>query len=92
MPAAAHLSAQTGEDFLRTGLPTASEVISVAPIEVLVYLKLKSPRAKDRADLVELLKAGIDANACRAWLQTNAPGLVADLDVAERSAKSEEEG
>jgi hypothetical protein len=33
----------------------------VAPAEVLVYLKLKSPRARDRVDVIELLKASGEA-------------------------------
>ena len=85
-----HLSAQPEESFLTRQLPSASQPLEAAPIEVLVYLKLKSPRVKDRADLVELIKAGADVGRCRAWLAANAPALVADLDAAERSARAEE--
>ena len=85
-----HLAAQEGESFLTSALPPASEALAIAPIEVLAYLKLKSPRVKDRADLVELIKAGADVTRCRSWLETNAPGLIDQLLEAEASARSEE--
>lgn len=85
-----HLSAQAGEAFLTTALPGAQE-LAVAPIEVLVYLKLKSPRAKDRVDVIELVKSGIDVARCRTWLAANAPHLVSGLDEAARTARAEEE-
>lgn len=66
--------------------------LTVAPIEVLLYLKLKSPRAKDRADLVELINAGADVPRTRSWLATHAPPLVESLDEAVRAARAEEEG
>lgn len=48
---------------------TVSNGIPVASIEVLVYLKLKSPRRKDSVDIIELLKAGvIDVEAMRRYL------------------------
>ena len=53
---------------------TGTEV-PVAPIEALIHHKLKSPRLKDAADVIELLKAGIDRAKCRAWLAMNAPAL-----------------
>lgn len=84
-----HLSAQDGERFLTSELETPGE-LTVAPIEVLVYLKLKSPRLKDRADLVELIKAGADVAKCRAWLRKNAASLEPELDAAERAARAEE--
>jgi len=85
-----HLSAQSDEAFLREALPPASEELSVAPIEVVFYLKLKSPRAKDRADVVELIKAGADVARCRAWLEKHAVDLVAPLDELQRVAAAEE--
>ena len=86
-----HLSAQDDEAFLREALPPASEELSVAPIEVLIYLKLKSPRMKDRADVVELIKAGADVPRCRSWLVQHAPTLVESLDEARLAASAEEE-
>lgn len=56
-------------------LPLLGEV-PVAEAEALVHLKLKSPRMKDAADIVELVKAGIDTARCREWLEGNAPSLV----------------
>jgi hypothetical protein len=86
-----HLSAQDDERFLTSALPTPGDGLAVAPIEVLAYLKLKSPRAKDRADLVELVKAGMDVERCRAWLEQNAPAMVAELLEVERTARAEED-
>ena len=63
---------------------------SFAPAPVVVYLKLKSPRAKDRADIIELIKAGIDLNACRRYLVANAPRFVVSFDDAVRAARAEE--
>jgi hypothetical protein len=34
----------------------------------LVYLKLKSPRLKDRADVVELVNAGLELEGVRQYL------------------------
>jgi hypothetical protein len=56
----------------------------------LVYLKLKSPRLKDRADIVELIKAGIDVDACRAYPQANAPNLTALFEDSVARAAAEE--
>jgi hypothetical protein len=47
----------------------------------LVYLKLKSPRQKDRVDVIELLKAGLGIDACRAYLATHAPELVPMFEI-----------
>ncbi len=79
----------TGDvDFL--GDAISAEPGSFASAPVLVYLKLKSPRAKDRTDVIELIKAGIDVDACRAYLATNAPPFVAPFDDAVRVARAEE--
>ena len=87
-----HLSAQEGEEHLRELLrqPSAGDP-AVAPIDVLVYLKLKSPRAKDRADVIELVKAGIDVQSCRAYLSAHAVELLPSLEAAVQSAAREEE-
>lgn len=70
-------------------VPTDGEV-PVAPVEALVYLKLKSPRMKDASDVVELLKAGVDRASCRRWLGSNAPALFARFE--ELVAQAEREG
>lgn len=61
----------------------------IASASVLVYLKLKSPRTKDRADLVELVKAGIDVAVVRSFLATHRPGFVDKLDEIVRTAEAE---
>ena len=53
-----------------------SSGIPVLPIEGLVYMKLKSSRRKDAADIVELVKAGIDTEKVALYLASNAPSLV----------------
>jgi hypothetical protein len=62
----------------------------VASAEALVYLKLQSPRARDRFDVIELLKAGLDATAVRRYLEANAPGLVAKFDAVVAAAATKE--
>jgi hypothetical protein len=81
------LSIGAGEGHLEAALAASGEV---APATALVFLKLKSPRLKDLADVVELIKAGLDAGALRAYLQEHAPGLVPKLEQAMASARQEE--
>lgn len=85
-----HLSAQN-EPFLAAELPPAEVQLEVAPIEVLLYLKLKSPRAKDRADIIELIKAGADVARVRKFLVAHAASLLPALDKAVEEARAEEE-
>ncbi len=63
-----------GAEFLDASLdaPLRCEGVPVARVEVLVFMKLSSPRAKDAADVVELLKAGADAATIRAYLDAHA--------------------
>jgi hypothetical protein len=56
----------------------------------LVYMKLKASRMQDRADVVALIKTGQDVDACRAYLSTNAPALVAAFDDLVMKAASEQ--
>lgn len=79
-----------GIDERHLGEAISAEPGSFASAPVLVYLKLKSPRAKDRADVIELIKAGIDADDCRAYLAAHAPSFVAQFDDAVRAARAEE--
>jgi hypothetical protein len=82
------LSIGDGEEHLSRALSTtAGAVAEAAP---LVYLKLKSPRQKDRVDVIELVKAGIDIDAVRSYLAANAPATVAAFDDAVRHAAAEE--
>lgn len=71
------ISVGPDEPFLEESLESSTIVdgIPVIPIEALVYMKLKSPREKDRADVIELVKAGIDAKAVMRWLSDRAPQI-----------------
>jgi hypothetical protein len=66
------------EPHLRQALQRApvSLGIRVLPIEALVYMKLRSPRRKDAADVVELVKAGIDTATVADYLAAHAPHLL----------------
>lgn len=77
------------EPFLAAELDAAPG--SMIPGPPLVYMKLKSPRHKDRTDVIELFKAGLDVEACRRYLSEHAPAFVADLDEAVSRARAEEE-
>jgi hypothetical protein len=79
------------DDGALASVPVSADGTSVpiAPIGALVHLKLKSPRMKDATDVVELVKAGVDRAACRAWLDANAPALRARFD--ELAARAEAE-
>jgi len=82
------LSPLASEPFLEEALRAASGSFAEAPL--LVYLKLKSPRHKDRTDIIELIKAGIDVDACRAYLAANAPAHTAAFEDAVVRAIAEE--
>lgn len=71
--------------------PQMSHGIPVADIEAVVYTKLKSPRPKDRLDLLELAAIGMDTVTVRAFLTANAPELVSKFDgiVAEAGATTD---
>ncbi len=77
-----------GEAFLAAALD--GEPGSPLDVPRLVYMKLRAPRHKDRTDVIELIKSGIDVDACRSLLSTNAPDLLPDLESAVRRARSEE--
>lgn len=70
-------------------LPAAGEAPPVIGLPALVYMKLASNRAKDRADVVELLKAGRDAGV-REYLDAHAPELIGRFD--EWAAEAAAEG
>lgn len=76
------LSGMPGENHLEEALrkPLVSHGIPIAPLEVLVYLKLKSPRRKDSADVVELLKAGADPRPVRDYLRRFAADLLGKFE------------
>lgn len=62
----------------------------MAPAGTLVYLELKSPRLKDRADVVELVKAGLPVESVRQYLDQYAAPLVARFDECIAQARAEE--
>lgn len=59
-----------------------SSGVPVAPLPVLIYLKLRSPRPKDFVDVTELLRIGVDRDAIRADLLARSPELVEKWDRA----------
>lgn len=72
------LSPEPGEAFLEATLASApGSMIDAGP---LVYLKLKASRLKDQVDVVELIKASLDIDACRGYLQANAPDMLPRFD------------
>ena len=85
------ISIAPGEDHLGRALenPARSREIPIAPLESLVYLKLKSPRRKDGVDVIEILKAGADPRPVRAYLERHAPILCAKFDGLVRDAAEE---
>ena len=83
------IGADVNEGFLAAALDAEPGSMMEAP--PLVYMKLKSPRHRDRTDVIELVKAGLDVDRCRAYLETHAPSLVGELADAVRRARAEEE-
>jgi hypothetical protein len=84
-----YLSPTAEEGFLAGLLDGPPGAMVGAP--ALIYLKLKSPRHKDRTDVIELIKAGIDVEVCRAYLAENAPGYLPAFDEAFARAQLEAE-
>jgi hypothetical protein len=83
------IGAEADEGFLAASLDSEAGAMMEGP--PLVYLKLKSPRHKDRTDVIELVKAGLDVDRCRDYLAAHAPSYVGDFDDAVRRARAEEE-
>lgn len=85
------LSTSGSEAFLEDSLVRPAEgEVPVIPAGALVYLKLKSPRIKDRADVVELIKAGLALESVRQYLERHAPSLGTSLDECIAQARAEE--
>lgn len=76
------LSIRPDEDHLRVALAQApvSGGIPVLPLAALIYLKLKSPRMRDAADIVDLLQVAAAPDVVRAYLAANAPELLEKFD------------
>lgn len=60
---------------LTLALPGVDE-LPVIPVEALVLMKLDAYRPQDRADVVALLRTGVDLAELRAFLATNAADLL----------------
>lgn len=56
----------------------------------LIYMKLKANRLRDQLDVVELVKAGVDRDACRSYLAAHARDLVELFDRYARQAAAEQ--
>ena len=63
--------------------------IRILFIEAFVYMKLKSPRRKDAADVVELVKAGIDTAKVEAYVARYAPALTEKFKILAAEAETE---
>jgi hypothetical protein len=76
------LSMRPDEPHLLEALACAivSKDVPVAPLEALIYLKLKSPRRRDAADVAELLRIVPDLGRIRHYLATHAPALLHKFD------------
>jgi len=83
------IAPEEGEGFLARALEAeAGSMIEGPP---LVYMKLKSPRHKDRTDVIELVKAGLDVDRSRQYLSAHAPSLVSEFDDAVSRARTEDD-
>lgn len=83
------LSVGADEPFLDAALAAPPGSIIDAP--PLVYLKLKSPRRKDQADVIELIKGGIDTKRCGEYLAAHAPTFVEVFEECVAQAEVEQD-
>jgi hypothetical protein len=56
----------------------------------LIYMKLRANRLRDQLDVIELIKAGVDREACRSYLEANAPDLGALFERYLRQAAADQ--
>jgi hypothetical protein len=84
-----HLGVLPHETHLEEALthPAGEADVPIAPLEALVYTKLKSPRMRDQADVIELLRIN-DPKPVRVYLEKNTPELLAKFDAAASEAQS----
>lgn len=85
------ISVGPGDSYLREAIAQApiSDGIRILPVEALVAMKLGSPRRKDAADIVELVKAGIDTKKVEAYLARVTPNRVAKFKTLVSEAEAE---
>lgn len=57
-----------------------SEGLPIVPIEVLIYTKLVARRRRDLADVIELVKGGVDVKAVRNYLGQHAKDLAQSFE------------
>jgi hypothetical protein len=82
------LSADASEGHLAAVLDGPMGVPIDAPR--LIYMKLKANRMRDQVDVIELIKAGIDRDEVREYLEKNALQLVSSFDRCLAQAALEE--
>ncbi len=87
------LSASDDESFLAEapGRAVVRQGVPILPLEALVYMKLKSPRERDRVDVIELVKAGIAPGPVAEWLSRHAPEIARRFEAAREQARRESE-
>lgn len=83
-----YLAAGSDETHLREALDSSFGDALDAPR--LIYMKLKANRMRDQLDVVELIKAGVDRDSCRSYLEAHAHDLVALFDKYARQAAAEQ--
>ncbi|MBI4265546.1 MAG: hypothetical protein HY657_14330 [Acidobacteria bacterium] len=83
-----HLGILPHERHLEEALrqPVVSRDLPIAPLDALIYLKLKSPRRRDEADIVEILRVN-DPGPVRAYLERHAPDVLAKFDALAAEAQ-----
>jgi hypothetical protein len=86
------ISIRPGDEHLEAAVssPIVSRGIPVASAEALLFMKLRSPRRKDAADVVELFKAGLAVEPVRRYLKRHAPDLLAKLQELFAEAQAED--
>lgn len=60
--------------------PLMSQGLAVAPVEALIYMKLRARRRQDLLDVVELVNAGADVRLVRQYLEQYAGDLLPMFD------------
>lgn len=85
------LSIAAGEKHLDDAISRAvGDDVPVLPLAPLIYLKLKSPRRRDAADVIELLKQGVDPAPVLAYLDRHASDMKQKfLDLVATAASEE---
>lgn len=63
--------------------------VPIAPVEVVIVTKLIRFAMRDMADIVELVKAGVDEASVRAYLDEHTPMLTSPFDRLCEQAKRE---